>query len=292
MFKKDFVDLLARISTAILTVYGLISLPLDIIDKTDSKEIGIVFVVILALILGVTAIYHFASPLTLKRFGVGRHKSNPILISDKEVVEIDANFKAIIKTDKTLIYPEKPFPNDLVDIIEVSQSEKIDETVYRSSDCRIEKFVRKNENTLAVFWQPLIEIIPYVPYNHKTKYQSPSDYGDDAFWQAFHVDLNTGIIDWTFKCSHKVELAVAFQLPILNTRITYEKLDRLTFIKKRRDCSQPTISNNGKIVSWKLVAPKKNRSYVCFVFYEGGIESFRNSIDRRNWFRKIFPSNK
>ncbi len=281
MHKKDIFNLLGNISAAILTVYGLIDLPFKIIDKTKSNTIGIIFAIILVLILGVTAIFHFTSPLTLKRFGVGRHKTNPILISDKEVVEIDANFKATIKSNKTIIYPERPFPNDLVDIIEVSQSEKIDESVYQSSDCRVEKFVRKNDNTLAVFWQPLIEIIPYVPYNHQTQYQSPSDYGDDVFWQAFHVDLNTGIVDWTFKCSHKVEHAIAFQLPIYNTRITYEKLYSLTFIKKRRDCTQPTIINNGRIVLWKLVAPKKNRSYVCLVFYEGGFKSFQNSIDRR-----------
>lgn len=287
MFNKDFLDLLAKISASILTIYGLIALPLDIIDKTHSRSLGIFVTVVVVILLGASAIYHFTTPLTLKRFGVNRYKTKPILTFDKEVVEIDSNYKAIIKTDKTLIYPEKPSSNELVDIIEVSQSEKIDEKVYHSLDCRIERFVRKSENTLAVFWQPLIEIIPFVPYTHKTQYQSPSDYGDDAFWHAHHIDLDTGIIDYTFMCSHKVELAIAFMLPAFSTRITYSKLDSLAFIKKRRNCSQPSISDDRKVVFWKLVAPKKNRSYVCFVFYEGGIESFRKSVDRRNWIQRM-----
>jgi len=283
---KDLIDLLTKIATAILTIYGLFALPLDVIDKTKSNVAGVILAIIIVIVFGITAIYHFTPPLTLKRFGVGRHKTKPILSYDKEVVEIDKNFKAVIKTDKTLIYPEQPFSSDLVDIIEVSKSEKIDEKVYVTTDSTVEKFVRKKDNTLAVFWQPLSRIIPFVPYNHKTMYHCPSNYGEDAFWQSFHVDLDTGIVDWTFNCSHNVESAIAFQLPYLNTKITYEKLHWWTFVRKKRDCPQPVIVDN-LTVNWKLIGPKKNRSFVCVVFYENGEKIFRNMIKKYKWYRRL-----
>lgn len=287
---NDIFHLFYKIATLILVVYGLVLLPYDVIEKTQSQIIGVSVFIILFVIFISSIFYHLIAPPTLMRFGMNKHKVKAILAYDKEIVEIDDKYKAIVKTDKTLIYPEKPLQEDLLDLIEVSQSEAIDEKVYSSPDCRVTKFIRKRDNTLAVLWQPLKEIIPFVPYNHKTQYRPSSDYGNDAFWQAFHVDLDTGIVEWIFRCTHRVELAVAFKLPYLNTNVTPEKLDYLTFVKKRRDCDQPVIEDDKKVVYWKLIAPKKNHTYVCFVFYEGGIKIFRNSVKKMNWMKKLFLS--
>ncbi|MES2773642.1 MAG: hypothetical protein V4722_05635 [Bacteroidota bacterium] len=286
MFKRDFYNLLSKIATVILTLYALFTLPVDVVEKTKSTALGIVLAAMLSLILGIGTLYHFSPPFTLKRFGVRRHKTNPILANSTNTIDIDENFVASITKNKKIIFPEKPTPDDLVDLIEVSNIDKLDEGAYFAKDARVTKFVRRRKNTLAIYWQPLQEILPNTIYNHICGYISPSLYGDDAFWHTCYADLNTGIVSYQFNCKKDVEMAIAFLMPYFSTTINYKKLDKLAFIKNRRDCPQPIISSDNKTVSWTLINPKRHRSYLCFVFYENGVKSFR-SIIKYNWLERL-----
>lgn len=75
-------------------------------------------------------------------------------------------------------------------------------------------------------------------------------------------------------------------MPYFNTTINYKMLDRLSFITNKRDSPQPEILENRMTVKWSLCNPRRFKSYVCFVFFDGDVLSFRNVI-KRNWFERL-----
>jgi hypothetical protein len=290
MLRRDFLRLLERVGNIIILIFGILFIPKQIKDLTHSDLYEYVSLFALLVILLVTTIFYILPYPTQRRFGIEKYHTSPILICDKETVYIDRAFQAIIKTEKDIVYPEVPTEYDRVDLIEVSPNENFDSIYYASDDSVVEKKIRKSNSCVAFIWEPKNKIIPYVVYSHHTEYISPSNYGTDAFFHIHHVDLNTGVIQYIFNCSHPIELAVAFMLPYFHTAPLYRLFDKLTFIKKRRDCRQPVVSQDQKTITWKLIAPKRNRSYAIFVIYKDQTANFRNSIDQRNWLmRKLFP---
>jgi hypothetical protein len=290
MFKRDFFELLQRVGNIILLLLGIILLPSEVFDKTHSAFLRDGSLVILFILLGSLIVYHLLPYPTQRRFGLNKYRTTPILVHDNEHISIDDHFKALIETEKEIVYANLPPEDDRVDIIEIAANESFDNIHYYSKDSRITKKIKRKNNCIAFYWEPLSPIIPYCIYKHHTEYISPSDYGDDAFFHIHHIDIDTGVIDYTFKCSHRVELAVAFTLPYFKTEPRYKLLDKLTFITKKRDCPQPILSDDLKTIKWKLTAPKINRSYAIFVVYEGQTSLCRSRIDRRIWiFRKLFP---
>ena len=290
MFRGDYFKLLNNIGSIVLLTFGIAFLPTEVIDKTGSTVLGLISLILLILLLIVSIIFYLLPFPTQRRFGIDKYRTNPILSHDLEVVDIDLSFQAKIFTKKTIIFPEYPPEGDRVDIIEIADGEKFDTIYYKSDDSRVKYKVKKSGNKISFFWEPIGKIIPYFPYCHTTEYISPSLYGDDAFFHIHHIDLNTGMIEYIFNCSHEVELAVAFKMPYFTTTPRYRLFEKFTYRTIRRDCEQPVIDDSNKIISWKLISPKINRSYVIIVIYKGQKEKFRNSIDTRNWlFRKLFP---
>ena len=191
---REAAKTLYSLAVIVSVLSGVILLPLKIKLYFNSSVLGIFVGAVLVAILFGGIIYHITAPGFILRFGINRHKTSPILATDEEIVTIDECYNAEINTSKILVYPEVPDKEDLVDMIELAH-ENLDETIYRSNDSTIEKIVRRTGKTLAIYWKPKKNIIPFVPYHHETVYRSPSPYGDDAFWHAHHIDLDTGTLN-------------------------------------------------------------------------------------------------
>ncbi|MES2457851.1 MAG: hypothetical protein V4594_19995 [Bacteroidota bacterium] len=93
MFRKAYVNFIGNVVAAILSIYGLCSLPLDIFQKTQSMVVSIACSALIIIVLGGLTIYHFAAPIILKGFGVKRYQTEPVLIESNIEVDIDANFR-------------------------------------------------------------------------------------------------------------------------------------------------------------------------------------------------------
>jgi hypothetical protein len=285
MFNKKLFAILITVITIFITLYGLLIIPIDIVEKTHSKILGLIFSITITITIAITIVYYFISTFILRKFGIKGYKTVPILAYSKTEVFIDKEFNATIKKDRLTIYPKKPVPEDLVDIIELSEHESIDEKVYSTEDAIATSFIRKTKNRVAVCWEPKQEIIANTIYNHIFEYKSPSKYGIEAFWHSCIIDCDTGQLDFTFHCKHDIEYAIAFTMPFFNPTIKYPTLDKLAFITNKRDCAQPKILEDNRTVTWHLINPKINHTYVCFTFYEGGVSLFRKSV-KRSWIQK------
>lgn len=274
-------------ASMLLTIIGLWEIPSKINQFLGEGPwaTGVSFVCFVILV--VFALSHFITPSLLARFGHSGHAVIPILSQDKELVLVDSNFKARIITDKTLIYPATPEPHDLVDLLEVFlNGEQLDEQIYQSSDSDIVSIKQKTPKKIAIQWRPKTKIIPFVPYNHRTEYLSPSPYGDEAFFQLFHVDADTGLIEFTFKCEHPLERAIAFVMPPRRHNVTFRDLYKFAYEGRHRAAEQPQLLDD-HTVQWTLITPKRNRTYGCFVFYRGGFDTFRNKIDSQRWHKRL-----
>ncbi|MCP4601211.1 MAG: hypothetical protein GY847_11920 [Proteobacteria bacterium] len=284
---KKYLQPLGRTATLILTTAGLLFIPFRVIVATGATWPGIGIAILIAGILGGHALYYLFPSIVQRRFGISRYQTRTILARKIEKVSIDEKYVATVDTVKTLIYLDQPTKYDLVDIVELLAEEELDETIYRSTDSTVADVVRNKKNTVAVFWRPKREIVIYSPYMHRTSYRCPSLYGDDAFYQAYHVDLETGLVDWTFSCSHKIDYAVAFLMPVLQNKITLKRLCRLSFSGSERGCEQPSVSKDGMTIKWRQKTPEMGRTYVCMAFYEDGAERFRRETEETFLMNRI-----
>jgi hypothetical protein len=266
---KQLGSVVSKVATAILTIAGLIALPIQVAQQTHSTRLGIALAALVALFLGVPAAYHLIPGPVQRRFGVRRYQAPAILVDCLEHVIVDETYHATIETTSTLVFLEQPSEGELVDIVDVLPHETIEETAYSSTDSTAIDVIRKSPSTLAVRWRPRTPIRKFVPYVHKTKYRIPSLYGDDGFYQVMYVDRDTGSRRWEFITAFPIERAIAFVLPAWRWRATLSYLLRRAVSGKSRGCDQPSIDATGRRITWEVSGPRKGRIYVLFATYEG-----------------------
>lgn len=258
-----------KLAAMILTIAGLIALPIDIYHWSHSIYIGVGSAALLIILLGGRAAHFFIPTRVQRQFGVRRHRTHVTLAHSAERVTIDSNFRATIDTKQTLIFRDTPHPDDLVDIIDVLPHETIEDACYSSPDSIIVDVVKKTPSTLAIRWKSKKEIEPNALHVHRTKYRVPSLYGDDGFFQAMYIDRITGKKEWDFYCSHSVEKVLAFIMPRHRHRVTEAYLYRRVVSGKERNCEQPIIDQDGHRIRWVITQPLKGRTYVLFAIYRG-----------------------
>lgn len=268
-------------AAGILLVLTFIQLPFTIFRNTGYMSLAIIGGAAAGLVLLFVVIRHIFRPTLLRKFGVPASSADPILVSKKELVEVDREYKAVISTEKTLLFLTSPREDDLVDTFDLTPDLELDASIYNSPDSTIIKKIRVSPNRLAVYWRPTKDIVINGLTTHKTRTPIPDKYGDDAFFQANYIDLRTGTIEWRFDCPAPVVEASATILPAYVKNITYPRLYRLFSKGHEYFGEQPTISPDGLHIEWMLRSPQRWRTYVLMAFYAGGKEKFMADCEAR-----------
>lgn len=131
---RGLLNKLNTVATTILLIFGIISLPITLVQLTGSWVVCTIVGFGIFVILGYQVLAHLLAPSVYKHFGLPRCSSDSILAYDQEEVTIDGSFRATVTSKKTLIFPTPPTEDDLIDIIDLLPHETLDETIYRSSD--------------------------------------------------------------------------------------------------------------------------------------------------------------
>jgi hypothetical protein len=265
-------DSVNKLAAAILTISGLIALPIQVAEWLNSSFAGWVTGIGVGLLLISRAVRVIVPSKIQRRFGLKRYKSPPILASGVDLLQIDEDYRATIETTQTFIFTEEPSPEDLVDIIDVLPNRSVESISYSSSDSEIAAIVRKTPSTLAIRWRPRTPIVPFIPYEHRTTYDVPGMYGDDLFYQGLYIDRVTGQRYLEVVCWHRVDIVMAFVMPRIGARITEEYLARRMIGGEDRRCEQPVIESvesGATRIKWTLKNPELGRTYVLFAVYQG-----------------------
>lgn len=265
----DFWRYMGRVSTVILTVCGILFLPSQVYEFTQSWPMTIAVTALALITLGISACVFLFPGLINRRFGVARYRARAIVPRRQELVEINDKFQATVTRRNEIIFLDTPSAEDRLDLIDLLPGEEMHERSYRSSDSTVGDTRRKGLNTLAIYWLPKKPITPYVPYEHEMSYVSPSLYGDDAFYNSLLVDREIGITDIEVRSERKIEEVVGFVMPVWAAAVTIKRLYNYGLSGRRRGCEQPVLLGGGHKVVWSLSRPKRGRVYVMLGIYAG-----------------------
>lgn len=267
---------LERLATLFLLVAAIVLLPPQIVETFGSKRLAMGVALAFSLLLGLSALHYlFPHPYHF-RFGVRRFTARALVPRRLVRVAIDESYRATVSTWRQYLWLAEPPDEEFVDLIDVPAGSDMPERLYHSADSVPAEIVRKSPHTLAVFWRPHERPEPLVPYIHHVRYVSASLYGDDAFWQAFHVDRETGVAKFVFRSHHPMEHVVAFVLPPFLSAINIARVYKHASGRRPRRCPQPQLAPGGRAASWTLTRPKLGRTYVLVGFYVGGQRTFES----------------
>lgn len=262
-------SVMERAFTVALMILGIVLLPREVYDATQSSLLyygTIVFVILIVLLFYSRDIMAslFNWRLRYNRF------PTPGFIGRRDLrIDIDKDYVATMSRESQITFLKPPRADDMVDVMDSLPGHQVEQRHYCSNDSAVDD-IRYKDGAIKVYWRPSDgEILPLVPYDHHMSYVSPSLYGDDAFYHANYIDRDIGVATFTASTPVQVVEAVAFTLPFWQSAVNGKRLLQHYKIRPRRGCAQPVIMPGGKEVRWRLERPKKGRVYVLFCVYEG-----------------------
>jgi hypothetical protein len=284
---KNFLEKFIYITSIILAITGIISLPKDFNlfpDKNESFSylIGISILTIIILF----SLIKLIKPSFFRKFGLKRYKVKHIsVIENKKIIDISKKYKATITTNLKIIYSELPTKDELVDVMECEPNVNVNDFYYKSKDSNVISKIQKRKNRIAVYWKPKSEIIPNQPYSHHIEYKSPSNYGPNLFWHGFHIDKSFGNVEMLFKAKTKFVKAFAFSVKS-NKSMSDFNLYKYGFKKELRNSTEPILNKNNNTIEWNLSNPESGKFHILVGIYENGEEIFIEKMQRKNWLQQ------
>lgn len=279
----------SKSANAVAVLSGIVAIPLITWDLTGSLLVTTVTGLGTALVVGLPALSFAVRANFQKRHGIPAYSKRYLVPKKFERIRIEDDYETTVATEKHLIFIEPPQPEDMIDIIEVEPGNSIEQSVYKSSNSSISQTVKREESTIAIYWTPEKEIELFAPHIHNYQYKVPSEsaYGPEWFWQGYHCDAHTGFCRWRFECPEEVSEVIAFTMPSAFSQISNQRLGRY-HRRGRRNCVQPTISDDRREIIWHIAQPHLHTTYVLIAIFKDGKESFmRDCLVRGNYLQRL-----
>jgi hypothetical protein len=269
-----FVHNFNRTIFVLATAFGILGGPWLAYEVTGDWRWSAVTSAVCFALIGV-ALYrdYIAIPVFFSKFGTRKYSGNFYVVQKKEQIKIASDYSAVVKTEKKFGVTGQTMPSDFVDLIEVHENKNVDETIYRiGSASRITRIERRQENTVAIFWQPVKPIRPGSTFTHKYEYDCISDmlYGPGAFWQGYMVDVLTERCVWNFALAHPIKRCYAFTYPDDVKDMDWRTIIYYGEDRHMRNCQQPVLSQDRKTLTWDLRQPKVHSRLVLVGVYDDG----------------------
>jgi hypothetical protein len=229
---------------------------------------------------------------TLRRYGIGLPFRHVVCPDQSKVIRVDADWRATVTVQSTLVFLDLPGEGDLVDFYPIDPDD-LDSVIHESPDARELGRRRHGEGTL-VYWEPRENPVRYAAYFHKRSWSSPGWEGKASLYTEIRCEMRTGVQTLEVVAPVRFDTALAFKRPrwrVLKTERSLVKyaLTQHDSVRERR----PVIRDNGQRVEWKVIGPGVGDRYICIAFTAEALEEWRQRLKNTSLMgrlRRLFTS--
>lgn len=275
-----------RIAVSIVTVFGLISIPLVVYQLTGNPKYSIVISVAILLIFIVPLFLRWViRKSTFREFFI-QEAPHVVCSKSSHLIEVQQEGTANWKVSRTLIFLRMPGGKDLRDLLEMDKSFPLKDAYYLSPDSEELGRQRVREQRIAIFWAPKKRIYPFEPFEHTYEWVAMTSHTDLGNYKTTMIDLNTGYHESVVKTPYPIEYVMAFKKPRWKKLKTERDIYDYAFRCKNRACPQPQIINSHSF-RWEIHIPQLGAKYFCVFFREGGVDYWQRRIQETRKFSRV-----
>ena len=234
---------------------------------------------------------------TLRRLGLEVPFTQLICTDRVRTIAVDADWRATVTVQSTLVFLEAPEEGDLRDPFPVDPETDRECVIHTSPDAR-ELGRRKNGTGTFVYWKPREPVNLYSPYIHKYSWSSEGWEGKGSLYTELRCDIRTGVQTLEMIAPLKFETAVVFKRPRWRRWSSERRFVKYALHQLESGTeARPLINNNGQRVEWRVIGPKVGDRHICIAFTADGLAQWRRQLKEtsitgrvKGLFRSVVPT--